>query len=87
MIIYIKLITKILTYKIILLKDLKSNNCSLDIKNEIQTKVEKIKQINGNIYAYTFNDSIKVYNDKTLKLKGFKTSIYQKETFIRYIRQ
>ena len=65
------------------LKDLKSNNCSLDIKNEIRAKIERIKHINGNIYAYAFNDSIKVYDDKTLKLKAdLKLPFIRKEPLL-----
>ena len=51
-------------------KDLKLQKCSFDKKFEIETKVERIKQINGNIYVYIFNDTIKVYDYKTFKLKA-----------------
>ena len=51
-------------------KDLELQKCSFDKKFEIETKVERIKQINGNIYVYIFNDTIKVYDYKTFKLKA-----------------
>ena len=52
------------------IKDLELQKCSFDKKFEIETKIERIKQINGNIYVYIFNDTIKVYDYKTFKLKA-----------------
>ena len=40
-------------------KDLKSKNNSLDIRMTIKTKVERIKNINGNLFVYVFRESIK----------------------------
>ena len=51
-------------------KDLKSKNNSLDIRMTIKTKVERIKNINGNLFVYVFRESIKVYDGKTFKLKA-----------------
>ena len=51
-------------------KDLKSLNNSLDIRMTIKTKVERIKNINGNLFVYVFRESIKVYDCKTFKLKA-----------------
>ena len=51
----------------ILTKDLELQKCSFEKKFEITTKVERIKQINGDIYVYIFNDTIKVYDYKTFK--------------------
>ena len=51
-------------------KDLKSKNNSLDIRMTIKTKVERIKNINGNLFVYVFRESIKIYDCKTFKLKA-----------------
>ena len=51
-------------------KDLKSLNNFLDKRMTIKTKVERIKNINGNLFVYVFRESIKIYDCKTFKLKA-----------------
>ena len=53
-----------------MLKKLKAEKYSFDIKTVIKTKANELKIINENLYVYDDSDSIKVYNCKTFKLKA-----------------
>ena len=51
---------------------LKTKRSSLEkrMTTKIKIEAETLKIINGNLYIYSYGDSIKVYDTKTFKLKA-----------------
>ena len=63
--------------------DLKFQKCSLNMKMTLKMKVDRIKELNGNLYLYVFRESIKVYDCKTFKIKAdLKLPFIRKEPIL-----
>ena len=49
------------------LDKLKAKINSFQINSVVKIKADKLQIVNGNLYVYLINDSIKVYDNKTFK--------------------